>query len=332
MLPTMSAEPLEPLYLLTGGDLPKIRFALRRLRARFDPGSVDMMFAEQSDAEGVVAAANALGLFAGGERLVVVEGVEKWKKPDVEIIARYGADPSPGAVVALVGDDGKLPAGLEEACASGGKVLRYELPKRRRGSREVEDFVEWTRRQLEQAGVQVERGVAERLVQLVGDDAFALQSEGAKLAAWSGGEPITVRDVERLVAPSDDMPGWALADSWGARDISGALGACEAQLQHDEPFLVAYRLAEHVAKVRAAQALLDDDVSVGEIARRMGLKPYPARKQAEQARNFAPAELAGAVVRLADLDHAVKGGSRLDATLELERAIVEVTNPVPRPS
>jgi hypothetical protein len=58
----------------------------------------------------------------------------------------------------------------------------------------------------------------------------------------------------------------------------------------------------------------------------------PARKQADQGRHEAPAEVAGAVVRLADLDYAVKGGSRLDATLELERAIVEVTKPVTRPT
>jgi DNA polymerase-3 subunit delta len=326
----MAAEPLEPIYLLTGGDLPKIGLALRRLRARFDPGSVETLTAGESDAAEAVAAASALGLFAGGERLVVVEAVDRWKKADVEVFARYGESPTPGAVVALVGDASKLPAGLEAACESGGKVLRYDVPKRRRGAREVEDFVEWTRRQLDQAGVQVESGVAERIVQLVGDDAFALRSEVDKLAAWAGEQAIGVRDVEQLVLPSDDTPGWALTDAWGARDTAGALGACELQLHQEEPFIVAYRLSEHVGRVRAVQALLDDDLSVGEIASRLGLKPYPARKQADQARNFGPAELARALVRLAELDHAVKGASRLDPTLELERAIVEVTAP-PRP-
>jgi DNA polymerase-3 subunit delta len=328
----MTAEPLEPLYLLTGGDLPKVGLALRRLRARFDPGSIDTLAAEQNDAEGAVAAANALGLFAGGERLVVVEGVERWKKPDVDVISRYGKDPSPGAVVALVGDASKLPAGLEAACAASGKVLRYDVPMRRRGAREVEDYVEWTRRQLEQAGIQFESGVAERLVQLVGDDAFALRSEVDKLAAWAGGDALRVHDVERLAVPSDDMPGWALADAWGARDTAGALAACESQLHEVEPFIVAHRLSEHVNRVRAVQRLLDEDVPVGEIARRLGLKPYPARKQADQARNFGPTELAAALVRLAELDHAVKGGSRLEPALELERAIVEVTQAsTPRP-
>ena len=322
----MASEPLEPLYLITGGDAPKIGVALRRLRGRFDPGSVETFVAELNDAATAVAAANALGLFGGGERLVVVEGVEAWKKDDVETIARYAENPAPGAVLALVGDSGRLPAGLETACESAGRVLRYDVPKRKRGSREVEDYVEWVRRQLEQAHVRADGGVAERLVELVGDDAFALQAEVEKLAAWAGEDTVGVREAEQLVAPSSEMPGWALADAWGARDIAAALAACEAQLeQEDEPYIIAYRLAEHVRKVRAVQALVDEDVSVGEIARRLGLKQFPARKQSGQARNFAPAELGQAVVRMAELDHAVKGGTRLDPTLELERTIIEVT-------
>ena len=38
--------------------------------------------------------------------------------------------PAPGAVLALVGDALRLPAGLEAACESAGKVLRYDVPKR----------------------------------------------------------------------------------------------------------------------------------------------------------------------------------------------------------
>ena len=36
-------------------------------------------------------------------------------------------------------------------------------------------------------------------------------------------------------------------------------------------------------------------------------------------------ELDDALIRLAELDHALKGGSRLAGELELERALVEIT-------
>lgn len=78
----MADTELRPIYLLTGGDRPKIRRALERLRARFGPESVETIDAQAASGEEVVAACNSLGLFSGGGRLVVVEAVEHWKKPD----------------------------------------------------------------------------------------------------------------------------------------------------------------------------------------------------------------------------------------------------------
>ena len=43
------------------------------------------------------------------------------------------------------------------------------------------------------------------------------------------------------------------------------------------------------------------------------MHPFAAEKAFEQARNFSVDELREAIVRLADLDLAVKGGSRLAA-------------------
>jgi DNA polymerase III delta subunit len=60
-------------------------------------------------------------------------------------------------------------------------------------------------------------------------------------------------------------------------------------------------------------------------ASRLKMHPFAAEKAFGQARNFSGAELDAALIRLAQLDHAVKGGSRLATDLELERALVDVT-------
>ena len=57
------------------------------------------------------------------------------------------------------------------------------------------------------------------------------------------------------------------------------------------------------------------------------MKPFPVQKLFGQVRNFSSAELDDALVRLAELDHALKGGSRLTNELELERALVDITQP-----
>jgi DNA polymerase III delta subunit len=55
------------------------------------------------------------------------------------------------------------------------------------------------------------------------------------------------------------------------------------------------------------------------------MKEYPARKALQHGKNYTRDELDRALLRLAELDAAFKGASRLPAELELERALVDVT-------
>jgi DNA polymerase III delta subunit len=83
-------------------------------------------------------------------------------------------------------------------------------------------------------------------------------------------------------------------------------------------------LASHVARVRACQALAAEGVGARDAASKLKVHPYAAEKAFGHAANYAADELAHAVVRLAELDLALKGGSRLTGELEFERALVDV--------
>jgi DNA polymerase III delta subunit len=69
----------------------------------------------------------------------------------------------------------------------------------------------------------------------------------------------------------------------------------------------------------------EEGLTAREAASRLKRHPFYVEKLYAQSRNYGPDELRGAVVRLAELDHAVKGGSRLAVDLELERALIEIT-------
>src|ERR671922_295865 len=189
----MSEKPLMPVYLLAGSDRSKIRLALIRLKARFE--GAQTITADAASGEEAVAELNALGLFGGGGgRLVIVEGVERWKAEDAEAVAAYLAAPVEGA-----------------------------------------------------------------------------------------------------------------------------------DLEHgDDPFLVAVRLAAQVGLVRAARALSDEGLNARDIAKRLRRHEFRVRKALGHADNYSRDELDAAVVRLAELDAALKGASRLAGDLELERALVEL--------
>jgi DNA polymerase III subunit delta len=323
-LAAVAESDLRPVYLLTGGDRPKIRRALERLRSHFGPESVETLSAEDAGGEEAVAALNALGLFAGdGGRLVVVEEVERWKKPDEEAVAHYLADPVAGAVLALVAGELKG-SSLPALCAKAGEALAFDVPRQR-------DLPTWVRAQFERLGVQADGEAARALVEIVGDDVSALATEVEKLAAWAGGGPVGRREVELLAAPAQEASAWAIMDAWGARDLPGALAACQSDLEHgSDPFVVAMRLSSQVTLVRQVQALADDGLGVKDISKRLRKHEFRVRKALGHADNYTRDELEEAVIRLAALDAALKGDSRLSGELELERAIVElVRSPEP---
>jgi DNA polymerase III subunit delta len=321
----MAPSELKPVYLITGGDRPKIQRALRRLRGRIGEEAVELLSATEAGGEDAVAACNALGLLGRGQRLVIVEEVERWKAADTKAVTAYLASPAPGTVLALVAGELKKDAALAKACAKAGDVLVYDVPKRR--------VPEWVTKQFADRGVAVDPEAVRLLVEVVGENPEELATEVDKVATWAGDARVAVGDIEQLAAGCAEVPGYELTDAWGRRDLAGALSACQTLLERSGdpvsrtvPSLIGL-LVGHVGRVRDCQLLADEGLSPREAAARLKRHPFYVEKLFAQARNFGPDELREAVVRLAELDHAVKGGSRLAVDLELERALIEITRP-----
>jgi DNA polymerase III subunit delta len=317
------ADELKPAYLLAGTDRPKIDRALDRLRRRFDADSVEHLAAAEASGEDVVAACNALGLFSDGGRLIVVEGAEAWKAADAKAIGAYLKAPAPSTTLALLAGELKKDAPIAKAVATAGDVLLWEVPKR--------GLQRWVGEQFQVHGATIEPEAARTLVELVGEDLYELAAEVDKLATWAGGDRIRVDDVEQLVAARGESSSFALTDAWGARDVAGVLHASESMLERSGdphsrtiPRLLGI-LGSHVSRIRECQALEARGVSAKDAAVRLKRNPYYVGKLYAQARNFSPEELREVTVRLADLDHALKGGSRLSPELELERALLQIT-------
>jgi DNA polymerase III subunit delta len=317
------ADELKPAYLIAGTDRPKIDRTLERLRSRFAGDAVEAFDAADATGDDVVAACNALGLFAGDGRLVIVGGVEGWKAEDAKAVAAYLKAPAPATTIALVGGELKKDAPLLKAIAAAGDLLIWDVPKNGRFA--------WVADQFKLRGTATEPEACRALIELVGDDLYELATEVDKLAIWAAGERVTYADVMTLVAARAEGSNFALTDAWGGRDVAGVLEASEALLEHTgDPRSktiprIAGILTNHVSRIRTCQALESEGLSSKDAAARMKQHPFYVQKLYAQARNFTVDELRDVTVRLAELDHALKGGSRLSADLELERALIEVT-------
>jgi DNA polymerase-3 subunit delta len=317
------ASELKPVYLILGGDRPKIQRAVRRLRDRIGDESTELLSAFDAGGGDAVAACNSPVLFGSGQRLVVVTDVERWKAGDVKAVTEYLSAPAPDTVLALVGEEMKKDSVLARACAKVGEILVYDVPKRR--------LAEWVAKQFADRGVEADGEACRMLVEIVGEDPEELASEIDKLATWASGERLGVDEVQALATGCAEIPGYELTDAWGRRDLSAALAACQTLIERSPdpvPRAVAGLvglLVGHVGRVRSVQALVEEGLSSREIAVRLKRHPFYIEKLVTQARNYRVDELRDATVRLAELDHAVQGGSRLPVDLELERALIAIS-------
>jgi DNA polymerase-3 subunit delta len=320
------ASELKPVYLLMGSDRPKIVRAVRRLRDRFGDDATDHLSAREASAADVIASCNAMGLFGGGEgRLVIVDDVDTWKAPEVKELTGYLASPSPETVLALVGEEIKGDSALAKAAAKAGQVLAYDVPKRK--------LPEWVAEQFGRHGVKADADACRALVEMVGDDLDGLTSEVDKLATWAGpgGDPITQEHVAQMTAGRAETAIFAVTDAWGRRDVAATLRTTEELMERShrnrsgELMRVVASMVGHVGRVRKIQKLAEQGIRAKDAAPKLKMHPFAAEKAFAQAANFSGEELAGAVVRLAELDAASKGGSKLPADLELERALVDIT-------
>jgi DNA polymerase-3 subunit delta len=327
---------LKPVYLITGSDTPKVETAVTRLRRHFEPESVERVSAVDEDGAAVAALCNAGSLF-GGRRLVVVDDVDGrpnaegqlrngWKAADVEAVAAYIASPAPDTVLALVARSIKRDSILAKSVRKAGDVLHYDVARGRTH--------QWVAERFRERGTRAEPDACVALLHLVGDDMHALAREVEKIALWAGDDPVGEHEVIELTAATAETPVYRISDAWGRRDIAELLEATEALLERSpRPVsgtapMVAAALARQVTIVRRARRAEDRGLRPKEAMAELGVRhEFQAERAYQFGRNYSETELDDALLRLAELDHAIKGGSRLAPDLELERALVEATVP-----
>ena len=331
----MSEAPgLKPAYLLTGSDRPKIEVALQRLRRHFEHEAVELVSALDTPGADVVARCNAGNLF-GDARLVVVETIDGrlnadnrltggWKAADIAAVVEYLGLPAPGTTLALVAAELKADSPLGKACKKVGDVLGFAVAKNAHAT--------WVAERFRKAGVPADSDACAALSHLVGDDMVTLAAEVDKLITWSGGEPVDLRVVEELVASFADTPSFAVTDAWAEHETGRALDATETIFERsgrprrDEVARLAATLGSHASKLKTARRLAAEGVRPADALSQLGTRSsFYAGKLFQQAERFADDELRDATERLADLDLALKGNSKLDSDLELQRTLIEIS-------
>jgi DNA polymerase-3 subunit delta len=321
-------SPLRPVYIIAGGDRPKVRRAVERLRQRVvrESGSdlnVVGFDAGTTPPEEVVAAAETPS-FALGRRLVLVHDAHLWKAEQRKAILAYAADPMPDTTLALIADTWSDKDPIAKTLRPRETLLLYDVPKKA-------ELDGWIAGRARAHGLRLSVAARRRLGALVGwperrderagEHMEIIEREIEKLAAFAGDGELGEEDVERVVSPTVEARVFELTDAMGRRDRSRAFALLEQLYAGGEdPNRALYTLLRHVRLLAALHELGGRGrLDRGQVAKELGVHPFTAQKLLEQRRAFGRAQVRRATIALAEAEAGLRG--RGPAALESEGGV-----------
>lgn len=329
---------LKPAYLIHGDDhgaLAERRAGLRALAegAQGDAASVEVLDGDAATPAHVAQALSTMTL-AIGRRVIIVEGVERWRDADVEQhLEPAMAQMPPDTTLALFAREeqrAKAPAALHAAVKrAGGQVVAQMTVK-------PWELAKWAREQGARLGISMDAAAAKALVAQVGDRQQRLLRELEKLAlegdapesadaregtarAPAGapaGAPaprqVTVSDIEGRAARSAQWRAYGLADALvGGDRREAALSYLRLRHQGERLSGLTYLMAQRLRDALAVALRLRAGESVADVKRGMRMPPRAAERFLADVGRTDPDRLREALVALAALEVDSRGGAVL---------------------
>jgi DNA polymerase-3 subunit delta len=320
---------LKPAYLIHGDDHGAVAERRAGLKALAEGGGGDAASAEvlegDSGTPAGVAQALATMTLAAGRRVIIVEGVERWRDADVEKQLLPAMSPMPPeTTLALFAREEarvKAPAAVHEAVRqAGGQVVAqmtvkpWELPK-------------WAREQAARMALSLDAAAAKAMVAQVGGrqqrllrelEKLALEGEAPQAAAEAGGATppsasprvVTVQDIEERAAHSAEWQAYGLADALvGGGRREAALSYLRLRQQGERLSGLTYLMARRLRDALAVALRLQAGESVAEVKRGLRMPARAAERFLADVARTDPDRLRRALASLAALELDSRGGA-----------------------
>lgn len=299
-------------YLICGDDHGRIAERRARLRALAEAESgtegLELFEGDTGTPDDVAAALSAMTL-ALHRRFLIVDGVERWKDSELEALQSAMKElPSDTTVAFFAREESRTqaPKRLHDAVKQAGgdisaeqSIKSWELPK-------------WVSARAKELGLTLESGAPGALVRHVGERQQRLLRELEKLALQFGpGTTLEGSQIEELTAPSAERKAWSLADALLAGDAPAATRVYLALRAQGErvPGLL-YWMAQRLRQAHEIAVALEAGEPPAQIRRRLRMPTKAAEQLINDARRAGADRLRDAIVELADLELASRGGGR----------------------
>jgi DNA polymerase III subunit delta len=303
-----------PVYLLLGDDEERKTRGVERLR---NDRATEIYDAAETSPEAVVSACNSYSLFGEGP-FVLVRNLDTWNAAQKARILDYLQDPSPEADLVMLGEKLGAREKLLAAVKKTGEVHDFKQPTGKALAR-------WAAGYAKKQGLAIPEDVAEELVARCSDDKVRVSREVEKLALYADGTA-TTEDVDALCPPDLQSNIFQFVDALGTGGRGKALKLLEALIGTGEPSLrIVYMIRRQFRLLARARSLIEEGTSRSEIASTLKVPPFVARKLEEQARKMGEVDLERALALVLELEGGLKGGSDLGDELQVELAVMELS-------
>jgi DNA polymerase III subunit delta len=305
---------LKPAYLVHGEDhgaIAERRAGLRALAEREGGSECVQALSDEEATPAGVAGALATMTLALGRRVILVDGVERWREGDVreQLTPALERMPPDTTLALFAREEGrsKAPKAVHEAVKrAGGQIVAqgtvkpWELPR-------------WVRARGARLGLDLDIPAARALLAQVGERQQRLLRELEKLALELD-PPTTVsaQEIEARAARSAQQRAYALADALLGADAAQATRTYVRLRAQGErlpglTYLMSARLREALSVARRLHA----GEAPAEVKRTLRMPPRAAERFLADVARTEPERLRAALTELADLELDTRGGSSL---------------------
>jgi DNA polymerase-3 subunit delta len=275
------------------------------------------------DPDSVADAIETPSLF-GARTLLVLRGADSLPERAHERLARALERQAPQVTVAIVARGADQRRRLFARCRELARRVPVDHPR-------TGEMPEWADRFAKERRRRLDDDARALLVECVGRDLLVLASELDKLAAPVSEEAaVTAADVLRVSAPGREHGTFEMTDAVCARDAAAASRLLAQTLDEGaQPIAVLGALAATLRPIVAGAELVARGRRPDEAERALALNPYQRRAFQKGIRAYRFAELRRALVRLADIDLAIKTGTG-EGRAMLEEWVLRLCVPRPR--
>ncbi len=255
--------------------------------------------------------------FLSEKRLVVVDGVPKITKEEIQILA---ASIHPQNILLIVDAKPDKRSGGVKELLSVANVRTYQ-PKT--GA----PLKQWITAYAAQSGVRLNDRAESQLLEFTGEDQAALASEIDKLAAFKPGGTLTQDDVESLCVPSEEGVVWKISDLLATGSKTQALAYAHRLLDRGGDayglWAILTSMLKNLVAVHAAEEA--GHRSAADIAESTGVHPFAVRSLLKHAQRTTTEQLRSFVSWAAEADIALKTGG-IRATDEAPQEILALVD------